>query len=124
MIRKSSIRPARAVVISLFLMLPFMTLLVMRLLGIEPDLIVFAQSTNLAEDYFGSLIVILAFSLLIPALAINVWAIACYSINETRQTKPWLNIILTMMLAGIIITIFTLVVIDQLPCWKGVPNCD
>lgn len=84
----------------------------------------FAQSLNITRSYFSSMIVIGAFSLLIPALAINITAIAWYIQGEIHGSKPWANIVLAVVLTIVIISVIILVIVDQYPCWMGVPNCD
>lgn len=117
-------RSYQAAVISLILVLPFMTLLMLTLWGREPDLTVFAQKVNLSMGYFNSLIIMSAFLMIIPALFLNILAVVRHTDTGNHQTKPWINLILAFLFTGAILTVIILVMLDQYPCWVGMPNCD
>jgi hypothetical protein len=119
--------PALAAIVSFILALPFVALLSSLLLGIEPHLGPLEPLLRTDPDqpnYLGLFIVLGAF-----LLAVAGCLIARASIVHTLQTGGSLlahpiNLILVAIILFFIARLVIGLMIDQFPCWIGVPNCD
>ena len=119
--------PTSAAIVSFILALPFVTLLSSLLLGIEPPLGHLEPLLRTDPDqpnYLGLFIVLGAF-----LLAVAACLIARASIVQTLQTGGSLlahpiNLILVAIILFFIARLVIGLMIDQFPCWIGVPNCD
>ena len=117
--------PTSAAIMSFILSLPFLTILSLLLLHIEPP---FAHLLNNPDpdqpNVLGTLIVLGAL-----LLAIAAGLIARASIVRTLQAGGSLlahplNLVLVVVILLFITTLVVGFIVDQYPCWIGVPNCD
>jgi hypothetical protein len=119
--------PTSAAIISFILALPFVTLLSSLLLGIEPPLGPLEPLLRTDPDqpnYLGLFIVLGAF-----LLAVAACLIARASIVQTLQAGGSLfahplNLMLAVVILFFITRLVVGLIVDQFPCWIGVPNCD
>ena len=117
--------PGSAAIIGFLLALPFLTIIALLLLNIQPP---FARSFNNPApdqpDVIGTLIVLGAF-----VLAVAGCIIARVPIVRTLQAGGSLfahpiNLVLALVTLSFITMLVVGVVVDQFPCWIGIPNCD
>lgn len=117
--------PRSTAIIGFILALPFVTLLSLLLLGIEPPLGPLLNNPDPDQpDVLGSLVVLGAFLLSVLACVIVRAPIA----RAMRAGGSLFAHPVNLALAAAILTLVTVVVggiiVDQFPCWIGVPNCD
>jgi hypothetical protein len=117
--------PTSAAIIGFLLALPFLTILSLLLLNIEPP---FAHLLNTPDpnqpNLIGTLIPLGAF-----LLAVAACLIARAPIIRTLQTGGSLlahpvNLLLAVVILSFITILVVGLIVDQYPCWIGVPNCD
>lgn len=119
--------PRAAALLGLLLALPYMLLLSLLLLGIQPNLgplEPLLNNSNSDPPDPGSFVV---FGCM--ALSVAAFIIARAPIARTRRAGGSLYAHpLNLLVAALIVTYLALfvigVVVDQYPCWIGVPNCD
>jgi hypothetical protein len=120
--------PRSAVILSVVLALPFIAILSLLALGVEPSFGPLEPLLNNPDpdqpDVLGSLIVLGAFLLLVLACII----VRAPIVRTMRAGGSLLAHPINLMLAVVILSLITMVVVglmgDQFPCWIGVPNCD
>ncbi len=120
--------PKSAAIISFILALPFVTLLSLLILGIEPPLGPLEPLLKNPDpdqpNVFGSLIALGTFLLAILACIIARAPI----VRTMRAGGSLFAHPINLTLAVIILSFVTILVVgffvDQFPCWVGVPNCD
>jgi len=109
------------------LALPFALMYTMLALHIEPPLRILESLTSVGPDQpnvVGSAIVLGAWLLSVVALVVTLSPI----VRDTRAgrgitTHPVnlaLAIVILFFVGGFVVSL----VVDQYPCWIGVPNCD
>jgi hypothetical protein len=111
-----------AEVVSIILALPFALMISLLLLRIEPP---FARLISAAPDQpniFGSAVVFGALALSVVALAVNVAPIM-RDVRAGTAADP-VNIALTVLIGFFILLFIGALIVDQYPCWIGMPNCD
>jgi hypothetical protein len=117
--------PTSAAIMGFLLALPFLTILSLLLLNIEPP---FAHLLNNPDpdqpNLIGALIPLGAF-----LLAVAACLIARAPIIRTLQTGGSLlahpvNLLLAVVILSFITILVVGLIVDQYPCWIGVPNCD
>jgi len=115
-------------IISFILALPLPILLSIAVLTIEPfyGLLtpLFTEANGYRNSALGLTILIGAFLLLPVAFIVSV-----APIGQTMRTGGSLlahpiNLVLAVAILVFITTIVGSIIIDQYPCWIGVPNCD
>jgi hypothetical protein len=117
--------PMSAAIISFLLALPFLTILSLLLLDIEPPFAALFNNPNPDQpNLLGTLIVLGAF-----LLAVAACLIARAPIVRTLQAGGSLfahpvNLLLAVMILSFITMLVVGLIVDQYPCWIGVPNCD
>jgi hypothetical protein len=120
--------PKSAAIISFILALPFVAILSLLTLGIEPPLGPLEPLLNNSDpdqpDVLGSLIVLGAF-----LLAVLACIIARAPVVRTMRAGGGLlahplNLMLAVVILFFLSRLVTGIVVDQYPCWIGVPNCD
>jgi len=120
--------PKSAALISFVLALPFMFILALLILHIEPPLgplTPLLKNPNPDQPHvLGTLIVVGAFLLAIVAGIIArtplVWALQT---GGSVLAHP-LNLMLAVVILSFITTLVVGLAVDQYPCWIGVLNCD
>jgi hypothetical protein len=120
--------PTSAALISFLLALPFVTILSLLILHIEPPLGPLAPWLNNPNpdqpNILGTLVVLGAL-----LLAVAAGLIARGPIVRTLQAGGSLlahpiNLMLAVVILSFIIWLVVGLTADQFPCWTGVPNCD
>jgi hypothetical protein len=116
--------PKTIALAGLLLALPFLVLISLLALGIQPSFGPLDAIFNSIDSREGSLIVLGAFLLLLLAFSLNLSLV----VRSVRVGAPAAalryNLPLALLLGVLILVILALIVIDQFPCWVGVPNCD
>jgi hypothetical protein len=120
--------PTSAAIISFLLALPFVTILSLLMLGIEPPLGALEPLLNNPNpdqpNVIGTLVV---FGALLLAVAAGLIARAPI-VRTMRAGRSLLAHPIHLMLAVVTLSFLTILVlglaVDQFPCWIGVPNCD
>jgi hypothetical protein len=117
--------PRSAAIISFLLALPFLTIISLLVLNIEPPFArPFNNPTPDQPDIIGTLVVVGAL-----VLAVAGCIIARVPIARTLQAGGSLfahpiNLMLALVTLSFITMLVVGLVVDQFPCWMGVPNCD
>lgn len=117
--------PTSAAIISILLALPFLTILSLLLLHIEPP---FAHLLNNPDpdqpNLLGTLIPLSAFLLAIAACIITRAPIVrTLQAGGSLFAHP-MNLMLAVVILSFITMLVVGLIVDQFPCWIGVPNCD
>jgi hypothetical protein len=120
--------PKTAAVVSLVLILPGALLLLMLFLGIEPPLGPLEPLLNAPQDQpdiLGTAIA-LTMILILPlaAMVINLTQIQRSRREDNRQPVNFANWALVAASLLLILLFVGGIIVDQYPCWTGVPNCD
>jgi hypothetical protein len=117
--------PGWTAVISFILALPFMMLLSMLLLDIEPPFAHLLDNPNPDQpDVLGSLIVVGTFLLAVVACIIaRVSIMRALQAGRSLFAHP-INLVLALVIFSFITMFVAGLIIDQMPCFLGVPNCD
>ena len=76
------------------------------------------------EGRVGSFIVFGALLFLLAAFAINFALLRRNARSGVRITAHPVNLLLAAVTLGLILAFAGAIVVDQYPCWIGVPNCD
>lgn len=122
---KALANPRLSEVMALVLVLPFLAISILRILNIEPP---FAQTFNQPDpdksNFYNTVIPLGAF-----LLAVAASLIARISIVRTLQARGRLlahpiSLILVLLMLVILAWNWGSFVIDQMPCFVGVPGCD
>jgi hypothetical protein len=117
--------PRSAAIISFLLALPFVTILSLLLLGIEPPFAALLNNPDPDQpNVIGTLMVLGAL-----LLAVAACIIARAPIVRTLQAGGSLfahpiNLILAVVILSVITMLVVGLIVDQYPCWIDVPNCD
>lgn len=120
--------PKSAAIVGFILALPFVTILSLLMLGIEPSFGPLEPLLNSPDpdqlDALGSLTVLGAFLLSVLACII----VRAPIVRTMRAGGSLFAHPINLVLAAAILILVTMVVggiiVDQYPCWIGVPNCD
>ncbi len=119
--------PRSAAIFSFIICLPFALLFIMLMLNMEPDFGPFQILINSDPDHpnvIGSLIALFAALLVLAAFIINLLQIVrTMQVTGRIMTLP-LNLILVVAAFAAIVMVIGAIIVDQYPCWMGVPNCD
>ena len=117
--------PRSVALLGFILGLPFVTILSLLLLGIEPPFGPLFNSPDPDQpNVLGSLIVLGAFLLAVLAgLIVRAPIVRALQAGGNLLAHP-----INLMLAVVILSFITMsvvgLIVDQYPCWIGVPNCD
>ena len=117
--------PRSAALISFLLALPFVTILSLLLLGVE---LPFARLLNNPDpdqpNVLGTLIVLGTLLLAVAAcLVARVPLVRTLQAGGSLFAHP-INLILAFVILFFITRLVVGLIVDQFPCWIGVPNCD
>lgn len=116
--------PEYAAIVSFLLALPFMTLFLLLMLGIEPNLDPFDHTFKSINGHLGSFIVLgLLFLTLAGGLISAIPVVQGIKTGNGMIAFP-LNLLLSIVILLFIVAFIGAIVVDQYPCWIGVPNCD
>ncbi len=124
----SPVHPAAAAFLGIVLTVPFASFLSIAYFGIEPlegYLRAWVAATDEPRQRVSGLMAILASFLLLPvgSFVALTPAVRGFRIGNRLQTYP-LNLSVGIAIMGCFLLLLGGFVIDQLPCWQGVPNCD
>jgi hypothetical protein len=125
--KKILAHPTAAALIGLLLALPGMTLFVLLVLNIEPPLGPLAplvEPPAQGPAVVGSLIALSFFVLLIAAFSLNLRPLLRIVRAGAGVLARPLNFLVALVTLSFILSIVGGIVVDQYPCWMGVPNCD
>lgn len=115
-----------AAMLGVLLPLPIAFVFVVAVLNIEPVngfLKIFFGGGDGVRMKLTGLVILLTFLLGVPvALVINIGAIR-RSVREGLKVRP-LNFSIAVSLLTVVLALTASFVVDQYPCWMGVPNCD
>ena len=126
--RHISIHPKAAATVGVILAMPLAILLLIEVYTIEPLSSFFRGLTTEADGYrlnsFGAVLTIGALLLLPAAFVINFIPIARNLRAGNPITANPVNLLLAVALSISIAILAVTFIVDQYPCWMGVPNCD
>ena len=109
---------------SFLLALPFITLILLFILGIEPYLGPLDPYLDPANSHLGSFIVFSALLLSLAGFAICVIPImGSIKTGNGIPANP-ISLLFSSIILFFILAFIGLIFVDQYPCWIGVPNCD
>ena len=118
------INPNTAALIGFLLALPFICLFSLLVLGIEfsfgpLDPILTAEGSRL-----GSLILLGALLLLLLGLAVSLGPVVRSVRSGNSITTEPVNLLVAVTILFFFLAFAGAIIVDQYPCWTGVPNCD
>ena len=120
--------PNVAVIIGFILAMPLAILLLIEIYSIEPLTGFYKGLTTGADGYrlntLGRILTIGALLLLPAASVINFIPIARNLRAGNPMTENPINLLLAVALFIFIAILVVTFIVDQYPCWMGVPNCD
>jgi hypothetical protein len=116
--------PNYAAMVSFLLALPFMTLFLSFMLGLEPSLGPLDPTFKSINGHLGSFIVLgLLFLMLVGGLVSAIPVVQGIKTGNGITAFP-LNLLLSIVIFLFIAAFIGAIIADQYPCWVGVPNCD
>lgn len=126
--RNNLLNPRSAAILSCVICLPFAFLFTLLNLNIEPDLGPLGRLLTNPDpdqpDVPGSLVALGTFLLVLAAFLINLQQIVrTMRAGGSLLTHP-VNLILAVAALAAIVGVIGAIIVDQYPCWMGVPNCD
>ena len=120
--------PRSTAIISLILCLPFALLVSLLMLNIEPNFGPLQPLLNNPDpdqpDVLGSLIALGTVLLVLAAFMINLIPILRTIRAGGNLTAHPVNLVIAIATLAVIIMVIGGIIVDQYPCWIGVPNCD
>lgn len=126
--KREMIAPAIAAGLGMLMIAPGVAMLTLLVLSIEPPLGPLRKYLSAPPDVpnvIGSLVALTVIVFLpLAGLILNFSVIRRSRLIEKGQTALRANLIIATIGAVIVAAFLAGVVIDQYPCWVGVPNCD
>ena len=119
--------PRSAAIISFLLALPFAIIYTLIVLGIEPPLGPLEPLLTVDVDQpnvLGSAIVFGALLLSLVAFIISLAPLVRIVRAGNSITANPINLLLAVAILFFIMMFVGGIIVDQYPCWIGVPNCD
>jgi uncharacterized membrane protein YidH (DUF202 family) len=117
-----------AAIISCILCIPIVCVITLLIIDVEPHFDLFQPLHPTADPYqpdiLGSFIALGVFLLVLLSLIIDLIPVVHAMRKGGSITGQPVNIIIAVALFVIIVVILSAIIIDQYPCWMGVPNCD
>ena len=117
-------RPKHLTLISFLLALPFTLLFLFFVLGLEPSVAPLAKMLGADESRLGSFIVFGKLLLLLISFIMNLRLLAGDVRTGVGITAHPLNLALSLVAFVFLVLFAAGIIVDQYPCWVGVPNCD
>jgi|ERR1041384_7063020 hypothetical protein len=115
----------RAALLGFILTLPLAIMFFLFTFGIEPPFAAWLDNPDPDEpDVIGSLIVLVLVLLLPVALFINLRPIRQNVRAGNGIAAAPVNLVLVIGIALVLAGFVGHIIVDQYPCWIGVPNCD
>ena len=116
--------PKLAAVLGVLLALPFTTMLLHFLFNIPSPLGPLEPALRSENTRLGSYIVLGMLLLLLVGFALNlVPLVRCLRSGGSLTSLPY-NLLAAATILMVILAFAAAIVVDQYPCWIGVPNCD
>ena len=116
--------PKKAATLSVLLCLPITIIITLLWLDVEPPIGPLLNAPDDQPDVLGSLIV-LGLALLLPVALVIVLAPVVRRVRAGNKiTAHPINLLLAAVILFFIVMIVGGIIVDQYPCWVGVPNCD
>lgn len=116
--------PKYAAITGFLLTFPFITLILLFMLGIQPNLGPLDPYLDPENSHLGSFIVFGALLLSLTGFAISVIPVVQSMQAGNGITAYPINLLFASIILFFILAFVGLIFIDQYPCWNGVPNCD
>jgi uncharacterized membrane protein YidH (DUF202 family) len=120
--------PRSIAILSVILCLPFAFLFTLLMLNIEPNFGPLQPLLRDADpdrpDLLGSLIALGTLLLAVAAFLMNFGQIRRTVRLDGSLTASPANLLLAIITLAAIAMVLGAIVVDQYPCWIGVPNCD
>lgn len=125
---RSNLTPQTAAITGLVLALPFAVLFAHVILGREPDFGPLQPLLTSADpdqpNVRGTLIALSTVLLVLAAFVLNLMpTLRAVRAGGSIAAHP-ANLILAIVTCASILMVIGSIVVDQYPCWIGVPNCD
>ena len=124
---KAITQPLSAAILGVLLTLPLTLLILIAVFNIDPmnDWMRNLLMSDSQRLHAGGVVFMIGTMLLLPVgFIINVAAVR-KSVRAGNAVMTWpLNVLLALGLLAYIVALVSAFVIDQYPCWQGVPNCD
>lgn len=117
--------PASSALLSFLLTLPCLAILSFLLLNIEPPFAALLNNTDPDQpNVLGAFIPLGAFLLVVAAGPVaRVPIVRTLQAGGSLFAHPW-NLMLAVVILLFSIMLVIGLIVDQFPCWIGVPNCD
>lgn len=116
--------PKLAALLGVLLALPFTIMLLLLLLNIPPNFGPLEPALRSENTHLGSYIILGMLLLLLAGFALNlVPLVRGWRSGGSLVSLP-LNFLAAAAILMVILTFAAAIVVDQYPCWTGVPNCD
>jgi len=119
-----SVNPKYTAITSFLLALPFITIFILYVFRIEPSLGPIDPYLNPEYSHLGSFIVFGSLVLLLVGFTTSVIPIMGSIKTGNGIAANPINLLLSIIILFFILAFIGLIVVDQYPCWIGVPNCD
>lgn len=116
--RNIATNPSAAAVISLILVLPLAILILVDGFEIEPLHGLLKALTTGSDGY----ILVMSVVLFLPAVACIVALVPI--VHSVRAGNSIVGQLINLLLAVALLVLVGSIMVDQFPCWIGVPNCD
>ena len=116
--------PNTVALVAFLLVLPFSGLITLLILGIEPPLGPLKSWMESVDSRVGSLVVLGALLLFLVGGWVNLAPLRrARRVGESLGAYP-LNLALAILVLAVLLLFTGAIIVDQYPCWVGVPNCD
>jgi hypothetical protein len=111
-------------ILSALLCLPSITFFSLLILNIEPPFAAMLREEPDKPNVIGSLIALFIFLLLPLALFVSLRPIVSnFRAGNGLAASP-ANLLVALVSFGYLAFVVINIIVDQYPCWMGVPNCD
>ena len=117
--------PVSAAILGFVLALPFLTILSLLLLNIEPPFAHLLNGSNPDQpNYFSLFIVAGVFFLAVAGgVVARLPIVRTLRVGGSLFAHP-MNVLLALVVVSFLAMLVVGLTVDQFPCWIGVPNCD
>ncbi len=92
--------------------------------GFEPDLGFLGSLTGMTASRLGSLILLITFLLFVAGTILSLSSMIRTLHAGKAVWSNWMNNLLAILQLALILWVLGAIIVDQYPCWSGVPNCD
>jgi hypothetical protein len=104
------------------LAVPFAFVMAHLLLRIEPPLGAVVRAAEETAPFIGTTIVVITLLLALTGLAMTATPLLGNARRGVLASRD--NLVVAVVIASLVAVFAGGIVVDQLPCWRGVPNCD